>query len=81
MKLKNSYFSWIKTGVCPCCGVGQFEFINTDDTGILVNCHKKGRVKIENFWVPSRVCDNPLCEWSKVDINSLNNVRLKDAWL
>ena len=81
-KLVPQIFSWIKTGKCDNCGVGEFEFINTDDCGILVNVESKGRVKIENFWIPSKVCDNPLCEWSKIkdDIKFLNRVNVNEAW-
>ena len=74
-KLKSPQLNWIKTGICPCCNVGVFEFINTENNGILVNVESKGYVKIKDFWIPSKVCNNPLCEWSKVDINSLSRVK------
>ena len=80
MNLKTSYVSWIKETKCPCCGVGKFEFFNTNNNGILVNVESKGRVKIDNFWIPSSVCNNPLCEWSKVNVKSLNLTSNKEAW-
>lgn len=80
-ELKTDYFSWIKVGKC-CCGSGEFEFISTDRTGILVNVESKGKVYIKDFWIPSRVCNNPLCKWSKIkdDIEPLNLVSTKEAW-
>jgi len=72
--------SWIKTYKCPCCSVGIFEFINTEHNGILVNIESKGKVYIKDFWVPSQVCNNPMCKWSKVKIDSLNLSSRKEAW-
>jgi hypothetical protein len=82
MKLKNSYVQWIKEGKCPKCGIGEFQFINTEENGIFVNVESKGKVRIKDFWIPSRVCDNPLCEWSKIkkDIIPLNLCNANDAW-
>ena len=82
MELKSRHFSWIKVGTCPCCEKGEFEFINTEMNGILVNVESKGRVRIKDFWIPSRVCNNPLCEWSKIkeDIEFLNLTSVDEAW-
>ena len=65
-KFKTHHFEWIKKARCPCCGKGSFEFIDSQGCGILVNCESRGRVNIKDFWIPSRVCNNPLCEWSKI---------------
>ena len=62
-KLKEEGFGW-KIGKCPCCGKGKFKF--TPNGSISVNCESKGEVDIDDFYVPFRVCDNPLCEWSKI---------------
>jgi len=82
MNLKNGCFNWIKNAKCPCCGVGSFEFVNAHDSGIFVNCESKGRCNIENFWVPSRVCTNPLCKWSRIrhDIEPYNMIDVDKAW-
>lgn len=82
MKLKNDVFDWVKYCQCPCCNNGKFEFINTNDTGILVNVESKGRVKIDNFWMPSLVCNNPCCKWSKIktEVSIYNLTSAGDAW-
>jgi hypothetical protein len=81
MKLYNYLFDWIKRGKCPSCD-SVIEFINTDGCGILVNNESRGRVEIPNFWVMSKPCKNPNCEWSKikdeVDVHNLCSV--KEAW-
>jgi len=82
MNLKSRYFDWIKSAKCPCCGVGTFEFVTGEDSGILVNCESKGRYSIDKFWIPSRVCCNPLCEWSRIkhDIKPYNMCNVDEAW-
>lgn len=65
-KLKTKYFNWIKAGPCSCCKKGEFEFITTEDTGILVNIESRGRVVVPGLWLPTICCNNPLCEWSAV---------------
>ena len=69
MKLESEYFDWVKTARCPCCGIGEFKFINNDKYGIMVNCESKGRFPIEGLWMVTEVCRNPLCEWSKVKLS------------
>ena len=83
MNLKYGVFSWIMHAKCPCCGIGTFEFIRPDfGSEILVNNESKGRVKIHNLWVPSKVCDNPNCEWSKIkeEVEANNLTSSKVAW-
>lgn len=79
--MNSGDFDWIKTMKCS-CGKGYFEFINVKDGGILVNCESKGRTLINNFWMPSRVCNNPLCEWSKIkfEVNAHNMCSTQEAW-
>ena len=56
-----------QSAICPCCGVGKFEFIMHANTGIKVNIESEGTVPIERFWEPIQICDNPMCKWSKVN--------------
>lgn len=79
-RLKVDSFAWILWGRCPCCGAGYFRFIKTETNGILVNIFSKGRVDIPGFWIPSDVCKNPACEWSKVEVESQNLCSAKSAW-
>ncbi len=65
MKLKSPHFNWIKTGKCPSCHY-EIEFVQTGECGIEVNCESKGKVEIPGLWLPSIVCQNPTCKWSKI---------------
>jgi len=65
---------------CFSCNEGCFLF-GSFNTGILVNIETKGRVKIPKFWQPSEICDNPLCNWSKIqdEVSAHNLCNEKEA--
>lgn len=82
MRLKNKHFAWIKEARCPSCGTGNFEFIKTEYNGILVNAETKGKVFVPEMWQPSRSCDNPFCEWSKIreEVDAHRYSSARHAW-
>lgn len=49
---------------CPSCG-REMRF---EKKGLQVNLVTEGMVPVEDFYVIERTCNNPLCEWSKVDV-------------
>lgn len=67
MKLKSHPLG--KEGKCPCCD-SHFIFVEGE---LHVNCESDGQIEIPGFWVPFRVCSNPLCKWSRVKREMVEN--------
>ena len=65
----TDFVGCFKEAPCPCCGQGRFSFSQYNSSNIIVNVVTKAFLKIPKFWRPIEVCDNQLCEWSKVKIN------------
>lgn len=64
MKIKYKGFM-LYEGTCPACKTKD-KMWATDAT-ISVNCYSRQKVEIPKMLKPlGSVCDNPLCEWSKV---------------
>ncbi len=53
---------------CPKCGK-PVSFIRSDTTGIEVNVESKAQYPIEGFYRLLSECQNPLCEWSRIEPN------------
>lgn len=51
---------------CPCCNTGKIEFSENGYCRIQVNIESKGELYIPGFYQTIRICNNPLCEWSKL---------------
>jgi len=49
---------------CPICK----KPIEVKYGGILVNCESEQKVKIPNLLEIIELCENPFCEWSKVQL-------------
>ena len=63
MKLKHYVFNIYETK-CDCCGS---ESTWRCDWTIRVKNYSERTVKIPGFYVPRIICENPNCEWSKVN--------------
>ena len=42
----------------------KFEF--SKDANIIVNCHSNNKVMIPGLYGLTKICKNPLCEWSSI---------------